>query len=231
MKKTVRILSLIICLSILFSSFLIPVFATQSKYENFDISEVTMTSDAGKNMAAVALSQTGKTGQDFGYTEEWCADFVGDCAILTGQSDAVPLYGGVEGLYTKLIDKAAVTITDTPKAGDLIFINWNGEARKAHIEIIYDFDEETNTVYTVGGNTGSFSTVSERRVSTHKLSLSSDKIKAILRPDYSSCESHSYIFFTCKSCGALHPEISSLINAIKAFIYNIKNMLDSIIGI
>lgn len=226
-----KLLSVILFSAILVCTFSATCFATQSKYDKFDISSVTFTQDAGENMAAVALSQQSKTGADFGYTEEWCADFVGDCAILTNQADAVPLYGAVEGLYTRLLDRNAVEVTDSPKAGDLIFINWNGGERRAHIEIIYDFDERTNTVYTVGGNTGSFSTVSERRVSTHKLVLGSDKIKNILRPDYSTCTEHSYILFNCTECGMLRPEISDFINQLKAFIYNLKNMLDSLIDI
>lgn len=222
-----KLISIILCTFMLISVFSVTSLATQSRYESFDISPVTLTSDAGENMAAVALSQLGKTGRDLGYTEEWCADFVGDCAILTGQSEAVPLYGGVEGLYTRLKDNNAAEITEAPKKGDLVFINWNGEARRGHIEIVYDFDEKTNTVYTVGGNTGSYSTVSERRVSTHKLTLGSDKIKNILRPAYSTCSDHTFGLFTCTRCGTLRPEISDFINRLKAFIYNVKNMLTS----
>lgn len=231
MKKLTKHLSLLLCTTMLFALSDTTAFATQSRYENFDISSVTITSDAGKNMADVALSQMGKTGRDLGYSEEWCADFVGDCAILTGQSDAVPLYGAVEGLYTRLLERNATAVTDNPKPGDLVFINWNKEERKAHIEIVYSFDEATKTVHTVGGNTGSFSSYYERRVSTHKLSLDSKMIKAILRPDYNTCTEHSYVLFTCQNCGATHAGITELINRLMAFIYNIRNLFNSFVNI
>lgn len=176
-------------------------------------------------MAAIALAQLGKTGTDLNYSEEWCADFVGDCAIIVEQSAAVPLYGGVEGLYTRLLDADATEVTSEPIPGDLVFINWDGEERKSHIEIVYDYDAETNTVFTVGGNTGEYDSYYERKVGTHEISLDSDMIKAILRPDYSDCSEHSFLLFTCTKCGALHPIISSFINQIKAFFYSLLNML------
>lgn len=205
-------------------------FATQSKYESFDISSVTLTADAGKNMAEIALSQMGKTGKELGYSEEWCADFVGDCAILASQTDAVPLYGGVEGLYTRLLERNAVAVTENPRPGDLVFINWDKAERKAHIEIVYDFDEKTGTVHTVGGNTGSFSSYYERRVSTHKISLDSQMIKIILRPDYNTCTEHNFVLLSCKNCGAVSPVLANFVNQIRAFIYNLKNMFDSIMN-
>lgn len=229
-KKLSKALSLIICVLLLASIFTSTASATQSNYHKFDTSSLSLTDNPGKDMSVIALAQLGKTGKELNYSEDWCADFVGDCAILVEQSAAVPLYGGVEGLYTRLIDADATEITDSPVPGDLVFINWNGEERKSHIEIVYDYDEETNTVFTVGGNTGN-SDYYESKVGTHEINLDSDVIKAILRPTYSEyCADHSFLFFTCTKCGALHPAISSFINQIKAFFYSILNFFNSFSG-
>ena len=224
-RKLTKALSLIISVLILASVFTSTVYATQSNYNKFDTSAFSLTDNPGKDMSVIALAQLGKTGTDLNYSEEWCADFVGDCAILIEQSAAVPLYGGVEGLYTRLLDADATKVTSAPVPGDLVFINWDGEERKSHIEIVYDYDEETNTVFTVGGNTGDYDSYCERKVGTHEISLDSDMIKAILRPAYSDCSEHSFLLFTCTKCGALHPSISSFINQIKAFFYSLLNML------
>ncbi len=223
-RKLTKALSLIISIVLLVSVFTSTAYATQSNYNKFDTSAFSLTDNPGKDMSVIALAQLGKTGEELNYSEEWCADFVGDCAILIEQSDAVPLYGGVEGLYTRLVDADATEITDSPAPGDLVFINWNGEERKSHIEIVYDYDEETNTVFTVGGNTGN-SDYYESKVGTHEINLDSDIIKAILRPAYNEyCAEHSFLLFTCTKCGALHPTISSIINQIKAFFYSIMNL-------
>lgn len=227
-RKITKILSLIISVVMLASIFTSTAYATQSNYNNFDTSEISLTDNPGKNMAAIALAQLGKTGTDLNYSEEWCADFVGDCAIIAEQSAAVPLYGSVEGLYTRLLDAGATEVTSAPVPGDLVFINWDGEERKGHIEIVYDYNAETNTVFTVGGNTGDYDTYYERKVGAREISLDSYVIKAILRPAYSDCAEHSFLLFTCTKCGALHPSISSFINQIKAFFYNLINIFKNV---
>ncbi len=223
-KKLSKALSFIISVFLLISIFTMTASATQSNYNKFDTSSLSLTDNPGNDMAAIALAQSGKTGTELNYSEEWCADFVGDCAILAGQSAAVPLYGGVEGLYTRLINAGATHVTDSPVPGDLVFINWNGEERKGHIEIVYDYDEESGTVFTVGGNSGEYESYYERKVSTHEINLDSDTIKAILRPAYSEVCDHTFLLFTCTKCGALNPTISSFINQIKAFFYNLINI-------
>lgn len=224
-RKLTKALSLIISVLLLASVFTSTVYATQSNYDKFDTSAFSLTGNPGKDMSVIALAQLGKTGTDLNYSEEWCADFVGDCAIIVEQTAAVPLYGAVEGLYTKLLDAGATQVTSEPVPGDLVFINWDGEARKGHIEIVYDYDAETKTVFTVGGNTGGYDTYYERHVGTHEIILGSDTIKAILRPDYNDCSEHSYLLFSCTKCGELHPTISSFINQIKAFFYSLLTML------
>ena len=157
MKKAIlKSLSATMAALLLLTSLASTAFATQSNYQKFDTSELTLTANPGQDMADLALAQLGKTGRELNYSEEWCADFVGDCAILTKQSAAIPLYGGVEGLYPRLVDAGASVVTDKPKAGDIIFINWDGNERLAHVEIVYGYDEASDTVLTVGGNTGDY---------------------------------------------------------------------------
>ncbi|MBO5935794.1 MAG: hypothetical protein J6Q94_09945 [Clostridia bacterium] len=228
MRKISKSISCILSVILLVLVFTSTAFATQSNYDKFDTSAFSLTDNPGEDMAAIALAQLGKTGSDLNYSEEWCADFVGDCAIIIEQSTAVPLYGAVEGLYTKLLDAGATEVTDEPVPGDLVFINWDGAERKGHIEIVYDYDAETKTVFTVGGNTGDYDSYYERHVGTHEIILGSDTIKAILRPDYNDCSEHSYLLFSCTKCGELHPAISSFINQIKAFFYSLLNMLKSL---
>lgn len=228
-KKLSKALSFIISVFLLISIFTMTASATQSNYNKFDTSSLSLTDNPGNDMAAIALAQSGKTGTELNYSEEWCADFVGDCAILAGQSAAVPLYGGVEGLYTRLINAGATHVTDSPVPGDLVFINWNGEERKGHIEIVYDYDEESGTVFTVGGNTGDYQSYYERKVGIHEINLDSDTIKAILRPAYSeNCGDHTFLLFTCTKCGALNPSISSFINQIKSFFYSLLSFFKMI---
>jgi hypothetical protein len=67
-------------------------YATQSKKQNFS-TNYTLTGNGGTDMVAIASAQIGKTGKQLGYTEDWCADFVSDCATLAGQSSAIPAHG------------------------------------------------------------------------------------------------------------------------------------------
>lgn len=41
------------------------------------------------NIDKIKALQVGKTGAQLGYSEQWCADFVSDCADLAGQGLAI----------------------------------------------------------------------------------------------------------------------------------------------
>lgn len=157
-----------------------PVVFTQSCVSGFS-GNYTLTGNGATDMVAIALAQEGRTGAQMGYTEEWCADFICDCAILAGQSSAIPQYGAVAGLYDRLLSAGATEVTDNPKVGDLCFINWNGGSSMGHVEVIYAVSDEK--ISTIGGNSGSADSFYDRTVKKHT-SLTSEYIVSILRPNY-----------------------------------------------
>ena len=176
---------------------------TQSRTSGF-LKNYTLTGDGASDMVAIALAQEGRKGSQFGYTEEWCANFISDCAILSGQTDAVPQYGGVPGLYERVIAAGGKVTTSSPKVGDLCFINWSGGSSMGHVEIVYQVSG--SKVYTIGGNSGSGSSLSTRFVKKHA-PLSSSYIVKIVRPAYTdnSVKPHDCDKGTYKSCTDAHP--------------------------
>ncbi len=154
---------------------------TQSRTSGF-ASGYTITGSGATDMVSIALAQEGRTGSQFGYTEEWCADFVSDCAIIAGQSAAIPQYGGVEGLKNRIINAGGWVTTTSPKPGDICFIDWNKNGGYGHVEIVYDVSG--TTVSTIGGNSGSGSSLYSRSVCKHP-SLNAGYITCIVRPKYS----------------------------------------------
>ena len=69
----------------------VSVYATQSRTENFN-KTYSLGSNQAENLVNVALKQVGKRKANLGYTEPWCADFVCDCAKLTGMADNIIPY-------------------------------------------------------------------------------------------------------------------------------------------
>ena len=175
---------------------------TQSRTSGF-LKNYTLTGDGASDMVAIALAQEGRKGSQFGYTEEWCANFVSDCAILAGQSEAIPQYGGVSGLYDRIIKAGGKVTTSSPKVGDICFINWNGGTSMGHVEIVYQVSG--SKVYTIGGNSGSGSSLSTRLVKKHA-PLSSSYIVKIVRPAYvKTIQPHDCDQGTYKSYTDAHP--------------------------
>ena len=52
---------------------------------------------------------------------EWCADFVSDCAVLAGQSSAIPHDGYCPTLKQKIINAGGKDVTSSPQPGDIVF--------------------------------------------------------------------------------------------------------------
>ena len=108
---------------------------TQQRYQNFTTKGFTKTGDPTVDMPAIALLQEKKSGVDLGYTEDWCADFVGDCAVLCGVSAAIPTHGACSGLLNNIVNAGGKQVT-TPKAGDIaVFYSGN---TTAHVGIMVD---------------------------------------------------------------------------------------------
>lgn len=148
----------------------LPVSATQSRKQNFS-TNYTLTGNGATDILNVALAQQGKTGSQLGYTEEWCADFVSDCADLAGQSDAVPRYGGVDGLKTRILNAGGVEVS-SPQPGDIVFFS-------GHVEIVYS--GSGSSLKSIGGNTSSAGNLYARKVSSPRVHGGS---YTVVRPNY-----------------------------------------------
>ena len=144
-----------------------PAWATQSKSGNFINYKVT--SIGAKDMLGVAMAQDTLLQGKLGYTEGWCADFVSDCAKVVGQSKAVPFNGMVVGLYKSVI-AAGGKVVNKPKAGDLVFFNFD------HVGIMMDAEN------CISGNMGHPSKVAQCRC---EWVIPGAKIKYV-RPAYKS---------------------------------------------
>lgn len=147
--------------------------ADQSCLNNFDRS-YTLGNNPAENMINIALAQQGKTGSQLGYTENWCADFVVDCAELAGQSSAIPRKSGcgnINNLKQYIMDAGGFDVTSTPQLGDIVFFS-------SHVEIVYS--GSGSTLKSIGGNTGSYN-LSNAVVCSPRVH---GGIVCILRPNY-----------------------------------------------
>lgn len=185
-----RTMSVILCLIIVLS---IPLqsFAATVCYTNFYSAEYS--SNPGQYMANIALAQNGRTGSDLGYSDQWCAYFVSDCARIAGQTAAIPAHGNVLSLYNNITNAGGVTIYDArngtgslsnAKIGDIAVLDTTtgSNTSRDHVEIVYAVSG--SSIYTVGGNSGSGSCYSTRKVTKHS-PYSSSRIVYIVRPNYS----------------------------------------------
>ena len=127
------------------------VIATQSKTSSFDKS-YTLTGNAQSDMIAIARAQVGRTQSQFGYTEAWCADFVSDCAKLSGQSTAIPANGLCYSLMKAVKEAGGYTVSkNQAKAGDLVFFSSSKYPDGgAHVELVYDYSN--GILKSIGGN-------------------------------------------------------------------------------
>ena len=119
---------------------------------------------AGGNQAIVevALTQAGNQGGQpywswYGFDSrvEWCACFVSWCADQCGyiESGLVPKFAGcVDGANWFKSNGKWQNRTYEPKAGDIIFFDWEGDGTTDHVGIVEKC--ENGTVYTVEGNSG-----------------------------------------------------------------------------
>ena len=154
-KKALRCikqcLSVVLVLTIcMFSS--IDVYAAQSRTENFD-KTYSISGNQADDLISVAEKQIGKKESELGYTEAWCADFVCDCAKLTGMSDNIIPYNygsraRCDYLYKYMKEKCSATPVTERKKGDIVFYYCSACKRYVHTGIVLD---ET---YSIEGNYG-----------------------------------------------------------------------------
>lgn len=110
-------------------------------------SAYNLTGNGAKDMVSIAWAQEGKTGSDLGYTFDWCAAFVGDCAKRAGQTAAVPYRTFVSDLYAAVTNAGGYRVS-TAQAGDLVFYYCTTYQKWAHVAIM------TDSVNSIHGNVG-----------------------------------------------------------------------------
>lgn len=120
------------------------------------------TAGGNQAIAEVALTQVGNQGGQpywswYGFDSrvEWCACFVSWCADQCGyiESGLVPKFAGcVDGANWFKSNGKWQNRTYEPKAGDIIFFDWEGDGTTDHVGIVEKC--ENGTVYTVEGNSG-----------------------------------------------------------------------------
>ena len=182
------------CLSIVLLLFMVMfcstnVYATQSHTENFD-KTYSLGSNQAENLVNVAQKQIGKTKANLGYTEAWCADFVCDCAKLTGMPDNIIPYhyasrGACTYLYNYMVKNCSAKEVLSRQKGDIVFYYCSGCGRYVHTGIVLD------GTYTIEGNyDGKVTKVKNSYTDSagHKLS-SGTIVRKYLRPNYSNITS------------------------------------------
>lgn len=180
MKKIISvILTLLIAVSCITAYGMLDVSATQSRTENFN-KNFSLSGSGSDDIVSVAAAQLGKTGSQLGYSEQWCADFVSDCAILANQSSAIPASGYCPTLRQNILNAGGYYVDkNSAKKGDIVFYGNNGAD---HVEIVYA--ASNGNVSTYGGNSGSGSSLYSRSVRQHP--TQSQSIAYIVRPKYSA---------------------------------------------
>lgn len=118
------------------------------------------------------------------YTDEWCSTFVSAVAIKAGATDIIPRECGCEK-QIELCKAMGIWIEDgniTPRAGDVIFYNWDDNTQPNtgyadHVGIVENIAGYTITV--IEGN------MSER-VGRRNIRIGNGNIRGYARPRYSA---------------------------------------------
>ena len=79
-KKILKNVVSAIIIVCMISQSVVTAFATQNRTGNFSKS-YSLSGNGATDIVRVAAAQLGRTGSQLGYSEQWCADFVSDCAI------------------------------------------------------------------------------------------------------------------------------------------------------
>lgn len=126
--------------------------AEQEMYGNFS-KNYSYSSDPGQYMLNIAKAQTGKTRAQLGYTVDWCAYFIADCAVLANQTKAIPRHGRADYIDEYILNAGGVKVSvSSARAGDIAFYDNNYNNSPDHVEIVSHVSG--SNVYTIGGNNG-----------------------------------------------------------------------------
>ena len=120
------------------------------------------TAGSNQGIVEVALTQIGNEGGQpywswYGFDSrvEWCACFVSWCADQCGYIDSglIPKFAGcIDGANWFKSNNRWNDRNYEPKAGDIIFFDWEGDGTTDHVGIVGKC--ENGTVYTVEGDSG-----------------------------------------------------------------------------
>ena len=180
------VFSCLSCLTIL------SVGATQDRTSYFN-KNYTLTGNPIDDIVAVAQAQANRTKAQMGYTEAWCANFVGDCASLAGLGDIIPRNGYCGTLYSNILNAGGKEVT-SPQKGDIIFYYCtasscpNSGKPWVHVGIM------TSPTSSIEGNSGgkvavkSKVTYTDMNGHTYGHSGTNSVIAKYLRPNYPSRE-------------------------------------------
>ena len=185
-RKTTAVVLVVVLMIVITSMGVVSAGATQNRYYNFN-SGYSISGSGANDMVSIAAAQLGLTGSQLGYSEQWCADFVSDCAILANQSDAIPAAGYCPTLRQNIINSGGWYVDRySAQAGDIVFYGNNGAD---HVEIVYA--ASGGNVSTYGGNSGSAGNLYSRSVKQHPTQTQS--IAYIVRPNYKNGSNHNPI--------------------------------------
>ena len=180
MKRIKKIIGIVLCITLFTTLVNIPnqyVYATQNKTYNYS-KGYSIQGNGADDIVNVAMAQVGKTGAQLGYSEQWCADFVSDCADLAGQGSAIPRNGYCPSLQNAIINAGGYNVSvNTARKGDIAFYGTNGAD---HVEIVYA--NNGGRISTIGGNSGSGRDCYSRSVRNHTYQTMT--ITKELRPNY-----------------------------------------------
>jgi len=145
--KTLTVMFMLLCMSAIAAAD-VGGYA-QTGIDRFDHSyETKMTGDPAQDIVIIAQAQLGKNGASLGYTGNWCAAFVTDCARYAGVPDLMPFVSGCthacggfdpnhDGLYEYMLKAGATEVSiDEARAGDIVFFRKNTETRYGHVAIV-----------------------------------------------------------------------------------------------
>lgn len=149
MKK--RFLSLFLSVLMIFT--ILPnnvVMAFQNRAGNYS-KNYSLTGNYANDIVSVAKAQIGKRQSYLGYSEDWCADFVMDCARLAKIPDnVIPCNYSpgayVPSLYTYMVNNCGATKVSNPQAGDILFYYCSACKGYKHVAIAMD------STYSIEGN-------------------------------------------------------------------------------
>lgn len=118
------------------------------------------------------------------YTDEWCSTFVSAVAIKAGATDIIPRECGCEK-QIELCKNLGIWIEDgsiTPRAGDIIFYNWDDNSQPNNCYADHVGIVESVAGYTITVIEGNMS----ERVGRRNIRIGHGNIRGYARPRYSS---------------------------------------------